>query len=509
MNEAVRILHVDDDPAFADLVATYLERESDRFEVLTEPGPDAALDRLDEVNVDCVVSDYDMPECNGIEFLTTVREESPDLPFILFTGKGSEAVASDAISAGVTDYIQKGPGTDQYELLANRITNAVVSRRSREALTERTRELETLVSNLPGMVYRCENDLVWTMNEVKGDAAELTGYTAAEIESDDLTFGTDLIHPADRDDVVADVQAGISEADEFETTYRLRTKDGSTKWVWERGQTVGASGDEVLEGFITDITDLKQHEQKLERYERIVENLPVGIFRASSDGGIVSANATLVDMLGADSREELLATDPTRLWGTPDDGEGLIEEITRTGGLEETVVEATTLDGETRLLEVRVALSEEDGERHFDVSVRDVTAERRRERTADIYEKVFRNTNDAVFVLDPDADRIVDANPAAAEFTGYSQAELRSDVAISDVHPGEMTEFHSFIETVLAEGGTVTDEFACLTSDGERRPAEISAAPIDGGVDGDGNVDGTGNEESGHVVATVRELRDR
>ncbi len=51
---------------------------------------------------------------DGIEFLEAVREGHRDLPFILYTGKGSEEVASDAISAGVTDYLQKGSGTDQY-----------------------------------------------------------------------------------------------------------------------------------------------------------------------------------------------------------------------------------------------------------------------------------------------------------------------------------------------------------------------------------------------------------
>jgi PAS domain S-box-containing protein len=65
-----------------------------------------------------------MPGMTGLEFLREVREEYHDLPFILFTGRGSEEVASDAISMGVTDYLQKG-GTEQYELLANRITNAV------------------------------------------------------------------------------------------------------------------------------------------------------------------------------------------------------------------------------------------------------------------------------------------------------------------------------------------------------------------------------------------------
>lgn len=80
---------------------------------------------LADAEFDCVVSAHEMPGRNGIEFLELVREEYPDLPFVLFTGKGSEAVASDAISAGVTDYLQKGSGTEQYELLANRIVNAV------------------------------------------------------------------------------------------------------------------------------------------------------------------------------------------------------------------------------------------------------------------------------------------------------------------------------------------------------------------------------------------------
>ncbi len=73
-----------------------------------------------------------MPGIDGLEFLQAVRERYPDLPFILFTGEGSETVASDAIAAGVTDYLQKGSGTEQYELLANRIRNAVRARREDE-----------------------------------------------------------------------------------------------------------------------------------------------------------------------------------------------------------------------------------------------------------------------------------------------------------------------------------------------------------------------------------------
>ncbi|MFC7249640.1 response regulator [Halomicroarcula sp. GCM10025324] len=121
----IRILHVDDDPELADLAGTLLEREDDQFRVDTAGSASEGLEHLEQHPVDCVVSDYDMPGRNGIDFLDAVRELDADLPFILFTGKGSEEVASEAISAGVTDYLQKESGTSQYAVLANRIGNAV------------------------------------------------------------------------------------------------------------------------------------------------------------------------------------------------------------------------------------------------------------------------------------------------------------------------------------------------------------------------------------------------
>ena len=112
--DTVRILHVDDELSFADLAATFLQREDDRFRVETETSASEGLGRLADEQFDCVISDYNMPGRDGIEFLRAVRDEYPDLPFVLFTGRGSEEVASRAISAGVTDYLQKGSGTEQY-----------------------------------------------------------------------------------------------------------------------------------------------------------------------------------------------------------------------------------------------------------------------------------------------------------------------------------------------------------------------------------------------------------
>ncbi len=195
MDESVRVLHVDDGADFADLTATYLERESDRLDVETATDPVAALDRLD--GVDCVVSDYDMPDVDGIEFLDAVREDRPDLPFILFTGKGSEEVASEALRRGATDYLRKG-GTERYELLANRIENAVEGYRAtqRAANLGRIRSLindvnQALVrADTRAEVERAVTDIVTEsapyvaarIGDVDREAGEITPRTSAGVE---------------------------------------------------------------------------------------------------------------------------------------------------------------------------------------------------------------------------------------------------------------------------------------------------------------------------------------
>jgi CheY-like chemotaxis protein len=144
MADTVRVLHVDDDREFAELTAEFLRREDDRFDIETETSVSAGLDCLADGGFDCVVSDYRMPGMDGLAFIDAVRAERPNLPFILFTGEGSEDIASEAISRGVTDYLQKGTDTERYALLANRITNAVEQFRARRRAAEQ-RRISTVV----------------------------------------------------------------------------------------------------------------------------------------------------------------------------------------------------------------------------------------------------------------------------------------------------------------------------------------------------------------------------
>ena len=136
MRRPIHVLYVDDDAPLRDLTAELLEKVSADITVETVADPTTVPTRIEAGTVDCVVSDYEMPEQNGLELCWEVRSAHPDLPFFLFTSRGGEEIVSRAMLAGATDYIQKEPGVEQYTLLANRITNAVARHRLEQRLEE-------------------------------------------------------------------------------------------------------------------------------------------------------------------------------------------------------------------------------------------------------------------------------------------------------------------------------------------------------------------------------------
>jgi signal transduction histidine kinase len=142
MADSVRVLYVDDDPAFADRVSASLRQEDDRITVESVTSAHEGLERLDGT-IDCIVSGYELVDTNGIEFLESVRESHPDLPFILFPDAGSEELASEAIAAGVTEYLPKGDG-ENLPTLATRIVEAVETHRTDRREYERELEAQQI-----------------------------------------------------------------------------------------------------------------------------------------------------------------------------------------------------------------------------------------------------------------------------------------------------------------------------------------------------------------------------
>jgi len=173
MTKPITVLIVDNEPGFAELAGEMLERERDSITALAATNGREALSLLERREVDCIVSDYEMPEMTGLELLEAVREDDPDLPFVLFTGRGSEEIASEAIAAGVTQYLQKESGKEQYALLANQITNAVAQYRTETELRESERRYERTLTTL----HETTRDLMRaeTKAEIHRSAVETAG----------------------------------------------------------------------------------------------------------------------------------------------------------------------------------------------------------------------------------------------------------------------------------------------------------------------------------------------
>ena len=266
----IRLLLVEDDRDSGESLRLMIEKRG-ALVVWVRSSEEALVEWASGI-FDIIVADIRLGGMSGVDLLHHIREKTPEFPFILLTGHDSLETAIRAVRLGANDYLLKP--LDEIEALLRPVETAVRHYRLQfhslaveKELKESERRLSTLMSNLAGMVYRCRNDPSWTMEFVSGGCRELLGCEPSDLLGNKKVAYEDLIHPDDRGRVRSEVEAALGARTSFRLEYRIITRNGQEKWVWEQGRGVldNDAGVEILEGFVEDITERRCAEEEIRR----------------------------------------------------------------------------------------------------------------------------------------------------------------------------------------------------------------------------------------------------
>jgi PAS domain S-box-containing protein len=501
--QGVRILHVDDDPSITDLTGTFLEREDERFTVETATSADEGLESINDRPPDCVVSDYNMPGIGGIEFLQAVREEHPDLPFILYTGKGSEEVASEAISAGVTDYLQKKSGTEQYELLANRIENAVQSRRKAEQAEwqEQLMRLTEFAGDTGGFELDADTGDV-LMTDGTRRILHLPDQANPDFEKNLQHY-----HPDDREEIKQAIQRALQTGEQTQGIFRYQHPDAEEQQLLDITYTpTTVDGDTTaIRGAIHDVTDRRERQQELQLLQQAIDyaNVPITLADPSKeDDPLVYVNDGFEEMTGYPP-EETLGRNCRFLQGEDTDPK-------KVAALREAIDNEETISVELRnyrkdgtefwnRLTVTPIYDDDGNLVRYLGTQQDITERKEHEQKLDLIEMLFEYAEECQFIVDvADGEfELRHANqyykrtvglPADTPVTGQTPVELFGETGGQQI----LDRYRRCVETQNSVSYTVE---LPVPEEGTVYRTILTPATTDGEVT--------------HIVGTARDITDR
>ncbi len=262
---------------------------------------------------------YDLDEVVGHSFIEFVHADYIDqyqslypefmkqgfFNHILFKLKHKHGHYIDVLYQGRVGYDTVGKFMQSYCVFQD-VTQQI---QTEKLLHEEERKNASMLSNLPGLVFRCKADQEWTMFYLSEGCEALTGYKAEKLlQNKELSYNS-IIHPKDKGKVREIVSTAITSEPHYEIEYRIITCKGAVKWVWEKGFCNQTNDEMILEGFITDISDKVTYRKQLEKDEiqliAILDTFPHYVWVKDSDGIFIACNRKFEDIYGA-KREEII-----------------------------------------------------------------------------------------------------------------------------------------------------------------------------------------------------------
>ncbi len=477
----IRALLVDDDAAYLEVLRFFLEREGS-IESETATSARAALDLLSQKDYDAIVSDYLMPDMDGLELLKIVRLQGKDIPFIMLTGRGREDVAIQALNNGADFYIQKGGDPKaQYADLSNMIKKSAQQRRAERSVREGERFLKGLFMSIQDGVSVLNRDLVIemvnpTIEKWYAGSMPLVGkkcYEAYRGKSE----------PCDSCPTLRTVRTGGMANERIK---KSGVDDGEEGWldVFSFPMLNETTGEveRVIE-YLRDVTEEESAKASLrdsERKYRMLVNLAnEGILAIESGGTISFVNPRLAEMLGYEA-EDLIgkhissivdakwakSTGLANLHEALNDGERFEIVLARKDGSQvNAMVTASPLTAGSGLFQGAMAIVTEITE--FKAVLERLASSEEK------FAKIFQNSPQLIVISRTSDSTVTEVNDAFARVTGYRRDQL---LGKNLVELGIFSEeLAAMVEESLVGTGVIRDvEVAMGTISGEQHIVRLS-----------------------------------
>ena len=298
MERALRILILEDLSSDAELMVYELRQAEIAYSYRHVADREHFEAALAENWPDLILSDFHLPNFDGLEALALAQATCPDTPFIFVSGVMGEEVAIDAVKRGATDYVLK----DRLSRLGPAVRRALREAEERQerrqavaALKESEEKYRLLVKNIPAVVYKGYVDCAVDFIDEKVE--ELTSYPKREFDTRKMKWN-DVLLADDYQQFKEAFRKGLKESGSYIREYRIRRKDGEVIWIQDRGQIIcGPDGRvEYISGVFFDMTERRQAEEALReseaRFAAFMRHLPGTAVMRDFEGRYLFANET-------------------------------------------------------------------------------------------------------------------------------------------------------------------------------------------------------------------------